>query len=272
MFPEVEKVLKSYDPSISPIEMRTLKEELERSRLDLQKRPYAEAIFRYLAGAGGATVDSIDYSDYEKATIVHDMCKPIPEHLKSKYSFVVDGGTLEHVFDYPTAIKNCMEMVKPGGHLLLGTPANNFFGHGFYQFSPELFYSLLNERNGYSDTQIFIQDDHSKWYRIASPQNIQERVNVCIARREDILMYVLSRRLGEVPGRLTVLQSDYVTKWNDAEVEKIPSLPRRLYRKLPFRFRTRYLAPVLRRFLNRSKVRKFYEPYGEILSCRKREK
>ncbi|MDR1149764.1 MAG: class I SAM-dependent methyltransferase, partial [Spirochaetaceae bacterium] len=81
---------------------------------------------------GAVTVDSIDYSDYEGASIVHDMNLPVPGHLKEKYDCVWDGGALEHVFNYPTAIKNCMDMVKIGGHLILETPCNNQCGHGFY--------------------------------------------------------------------------------------------------------------------------------------------
>jgi hypothetical protein len=52
-FHEMEKILKAYDPSISESELQTLEEELERSRLAPQGFPYAEAIFKYLAGGGG---------------------------------------------------------------------------------------------------------------------------------------------------------------------------------------------------------------------------
>jgi SAM-dependent methyltransferase len=213
------------------------------------------------------------------------MCTPVPEHLKGKFSFVLDGGTLEHVFDYPAAIKNCMEMVRPGGHLLLITPTNNCFGHGFYQFSPELFYSLLTERNGYSDTQVFIQDDRHRWYRVVSPQKIRRRVDSCLAFRNDILIHVLSRRVGEVPARLTVLQSDYVTKWSGAEETPPKDSPAgtvlvapgplfhvySLYRSLPIGLR-KWLTPVLlarpslRRFLAWRWARRFYEPCDEISS------
>jgi 2-polyprenyl-3-methyl-5-hydroxy-6-metoxy-1,4-benzoquinol methylase len=76
-------------------------------------------------------VSSIDASDYENATYVHDLNVPIPDHLKGQFDLVDDGGTLEHVFNFPVALRNCMEMVKVGGHLLLNVPTNNFVGHGF---------------------------------------------------------------------------------------------------------------------------------------------
>ena len=86
----------------------------------------------------------MDASSFEGATVVHDLNLPITEALKGRFDVVCDAGTIEHVMNFPTAIRNCMEMVRVGGHLILGTPANNFFGHGFYQFSPELWFRLFS--------------------------------------------------------------------------------------------------------------------------------
>ena len=104
------------------------------------KDDYSEPV---LYALGANHVDSIDFSDYEKANIIHDLNKPVPETLKEKYSFVIDGGTLEHIFNFPVAIQNCMAMIRMGGHFVNFSPANNFMGHGFYQFSPELFYRIF---------------------------------------------------------------------------------------------------------------------------------
>ena len=71
-----------------------------------------EALLYYL---GANTVDSLDCSGYEGATILHDLNKPIPASWRERFNVVVDGGSLEHVFNYPVALKNCMEMVARGG-------------------------------------------------------------------------------------------------------------------------------------------------------------
>ncbi len=63
---------------------------------------YAEPLFEYL---GANKAHALDYSDYEKPTVTHDMNEPLPEHLKSRYTVVLDGGSLEHVFNFPVAIK-----------------------------------------------------------------------------------------------------------------------------------------------------------------------
>jgi hypothetical protein len=45
----------------------------------------------------GFEVSSVDASDYEGATIVHDLNIPIPRELVEQFDIVWDGGTLEHV-------------------------------------------------------------------------------------------------------------------------------------------------------------------------------
>jgi len=46
--------------------------------------------------------------------------------MTGAYTTVIDGGSLEHVFNFPQAIANCMNMVAVGGHFIGLSPANNF--------------------------------------------------------------------------------------------------------------------------------------------------
>ena len=50
-------------------------------------------------------VDSIDHSNYEGATIVHNMNSPLPKDIQT-YDTVLDLGTLEHVFNVRQSIFN----------------------------------------------------------------------------------------------------------------------------------------------------------------------
>jgi hypothetical protein len=45
-----------------------------------QDLTYVDPILRFL---GAQTVDSMDYSDYESATVIHDLNQPLPGHLKA---------------------------------------------------------------------------------------------------------------------------------------------------------------------------------------------
>src|SRR5262245_17809792 len=66
---------------------------------------WADDLFRLL---GAEEVVSLDASGYEGATVVHDLNEPIPEALAGQFDFVFDAGTLEHIFDFPRAVRNEM--------------------------------------------------------------------------------------------------------------------------------------------------------------------
>ncbi len=176
---------------------------------------YSENFFRFL---GAETAHSFDYSDYENPTYTHDMNEPIPEGFKDVYTAVLDGGSLEHIFNFPTAIKNCMEMVKVGGHYLAITPANNFFGHGFYQFSPELYFTVLSAKNGFRVEKIIAFEDMARpvWYAVKSPREIAERVT--LRNSFPVYLFVIARKTARTAIFERIpQQSDYVALWNQHE-------------------------------------------------------
>lgn len=171
---------------------------------------YAEKLFRYL---GADIVESFDNSSYERATHIYDMNKVIPDTFKERYSVVFDGGSLEHIFNFPVAIKNCMEMIKVGGHYLGVTPMNNLVGHGFYQFSPELYFSVFTEENGYEILDVIAYETHrKKWFSVKSPQSVGGRVS--LANSNPTYLLIIAKRIE----RKTIFesapqQSDYVAAW-----------------------------------------------------------
>lgn len=188
----------------------------EMERILKEANQFADPLFRAL---GAQVIDSMDYSSFENATIVHDMNQPIPERLKQRYSLVFDGGTLEHVFNFPQAIQNCMKMVEVGGHLLSVTPCNNMMGHGFYQFSPETFFRIFCEDNGFQVEKIYLNEGWGAgpWFQVADPDKLQRRVG-CVTGAATNL-YVRARKLKEVPIFSTMpYQSDYSTIWSQQSI------------------------------------------------------
>ncbi|MCX7825623.1 MAG: class I SAM-dependent methyltransferase [Verrucomicrobiae bacterium] len=173
-----------------------------------ESQGYAEPFLKWL---GAEQIRSLDASDYERATDIVDLNQPIAETLKQQFSLVLDGGTLEHVFDFPTAIRNCMEMVACGGHFIGITPANNYLGHGFYQFSPELFFRIFSEQNGFRVMTMAIVEigPWASWYEVRDPQSAGQRAELVNAR--PTYLFVLAERTQVVPiFSARPHQSDYV--------------------------------------------------------------
>jgi len=171
--------------------------------------PYFEPLMQQWFGAKQA--DSVDASDYESATFVHDMNLPWPvlSPQRCLYDAVLDFGCLEHVFDFPTAWRNVVDLCRVGGHIFHALPANNLSGHGFYQFSPELFFSLYQPERGFELRELlFVQKaDSENWWRVASPLKVKRRVN--LRNSHEVYMLVLAKKLREVGPLPAPQQSDY---------------------------------------------------------------
>lgn len=162
----------------------------------------------------GYEVDSLDASDYEGASIVHDLNQPIPDKLAERYDLVIDGGTLEHVFNFPVAIDNAARMLKTGGHLFLVTPTNNQCGHGFYQFSPELFFSLLSEHNGFEMVRMYVTCKGSI-YHVTDPRRVGGRVE--LITDDGAFLMVHAKKVRGVQKISGPQQSDYLVGWQATE-------------------------------------------------------
>jgi hypothetical protein len=180
-------------------------------RLLTDENGFAEPLLRLL---GAEQISSIDASHYERASIVHDMNVPVPETLKNAFTVVIDAGTLEHVFNFPVAIRNCMEMVQVGGHLLLMTPTNNFMGHGFYQFSPELFFRVCSEANGFELVTAIVceVDPAAPWYEVVDPARARRRVEMVTCRPAYLLIQARRVRQTAILA-MAPQQSDYTARW-----------------------------------------------------------
>lgn len=194
----------------------------ERRRADLAEKlaaapgdGYCEPLLKIAFGAG--VVQSIDASSYENADIIHDMNTPIDR--PERYSMVLDFGTLEHVFNVPVAFDNLAKLAAPNAHILHMLPSNNFVGHGFYQFSPELFFQIYSPERGFSGTRVFGAPGGTPelWYEVKSPRELRKRVD--ITSRDQLNILVMTQKTGE-PAPLVqkpVQQSDYVEVWDKGE-------------------------------------------------------
>lgn len=165
-----------------------------------------------LLAMGAESVDSMDASGYEDASLTHDLNRMIPADWNERFDLVFDGGTLEHVFDFPTAIKNCMRMIRPGGRFVSVTIPNNWCGHGFYQFSPELFFRVFSEENGFSIQEMYVAELDGAAFAVKDPATVNARVELCNTRPVYMLIHARRESVCEIFAS-SPQQSDYVVDW-----------------------------------------------------------
>jgi len=221
----------------------------------LARERYVDKLFCQLLGA--KQVKSLDYSDHEGCDLIHDMNRPVDTELHQQFDVVVDGGTLEHVFNFPVAIANCMNMVKPGGSLFIFTMANNHTGHGFYQFSPELLFRIFQAENGFETRDVVLElhrypgaelSRTTRCYSVVDPAAVRSRVG--LVTRCPVMMMVHAVKTQSKPVfEQFPIQSDYASLYQQGVaassqvsggsgmVNWLKAIARRCFKVLPPHFK-----------------------------------
>lgn len=92
-------------------------------------------------------------------------------------------------------------------------------GHGFYQFSPELYFRVFSPDNGFITEQMFIFEDtpDAQWVKLADPDVLGKRVEMVNSKPAYLL--VQARKMSEVDIFSSVpQQSDYSATWAKNQV------------------------------------------------------
>jgi len=241
---------------------------------EFKDNEYSEPLFKNL---GASKIDSMDNSSYEGATVLHDLNLPVAEDMKNKYTVIFDGGTLEHIFNFPIAIKNCMQMLRLGGHIISFTPANNQCGHGFYQFSPELFFRIFSPKNGFDPTLIAMHGgDGSQGsadvYLVKDPDDVKNRIE--FESSKELSLIVVAKKIKEADLFSEFpQQSDYTSAWSAVENQATVSSPdnvsafRTLYReKIPLKIRNRIYGLYHKIRYRKSNYRGFAKVHKEFIN------
>lgn len=127
---------------------------------------------------GNVNYQTMDVSDYEKASIVHNLNYPIPKELEGTFDYIIDGGTFDHLFDLKTCFENVTKLLKPGGRIFQWNAASNYANAGYLSFSADFFYDYYT-LNNFADCRTFFAISHSmsaqNWYlyKFVPPKNSQ---------------------------------------------------------------------------------------------------
>lgn len=226
-------------------------------------------LFRSL---GFSEVHSMDYSDHEDATILHDLNRADPpEELLEHFDVVLDRGTSEHVFHTPNLLSSLIRMTKVGGRIIHFSPSSNHIDHGFYMYSPTLFYDYYTA-NGLEINCIYLvrQPWLERYPRIDvfayTPGCLQAISHGGLDDGGYQIFCVATRKPDSTFDRIPQ-QSFYVAKWGQAAagdiaqpeaeggvLEALKSIVRR--NRLLYRFVTSIVNPIKKRRLRRRSLRR----------------
>lgn len=168
------------------------------------------------------SVRSLDFSAYEGAELLHDLNCPLPAELYESCDLLFDSGSLEHVFNVPVALESYIQLVRPGGRIVLDMPCSGCCGHGFYQFSPELFFSFFSSARGCCVEAIIgvYNEPLSEWFLIPNPAEIGQRVEIHSSKPVHLLIAVKRLETSTLSPSNPPAQSDYTAAWNEESPDR----------------------------------------------------
>tara|TARA_B100000795_G_C22797533_1_gene440123 strand:- start:1578 stop:2429 length:852 start_codon:yes stop_codon:yes gene_type:complete len=184
------------------------KEDFKLLNIQIDQNVYADKLLKQHFNL--LSLNALDYSSFEDADIIHDLNIPL-ENSNKQFNTIIDFGTSEHVFNVTECLKNISNLCKINGHIVHCLPANNNCGHGFWQFSPELFFNIYDNTNGFDETEIFLINlfDKKNWYKI-NKQKIGERLE--LNSKEPLYLLVKTKKIGKNLYQ-NINQSDYEQQW-----------------------------------------------------------
>jgi SAM-dependent methyltransferase len=197
----------------------------------------SDTAFFAMLGLPGAK--ALDYSEYEGAELVHDLNQPLPPQLHGRFGLIIDGGTIEHVFDVRQSLTNIALLLKPGGRVIHISPANNYVNHGFYQFSPTLFFDYY-AANQFADLRCFVAEQDTHWYDVRPWEYIEitPTAGRLTTTRSLMVLFIAEKTEASSTNGVPIQSFYQQTYWPDHQpgVQTIPS--KLLRRLLPERVKT----------------------------------
>ncbi len=168
------------------------------------KSLHQDCFFRML---GFSKVDSLDYFPNENPTIIADLNKPLSSDLYNQYDLVYDGGTLEHCFNTKEVLANVIKLLKVGGRVVHTVPMTGWINHGFYQFSPGLFFDFYGA-NGFANLKSMIQLYGERSYCLDYDP---EMISIFNIMKKPTLIFFTAQKTTEVGSIEEPIQSYYLT-------------------------------------------------------------
>lgn len=156
-----------------------------------------------MTAKGVREVVDVDLFDPDADTH-HDLNTPFPPSWEAHFGTVFDAGTVEHVFDTATALRNCLFAVRPAGFCVFHVPVRGFYLHGLHTFSPELLPGLV-ELNGFE----------VKYLKYSTPEGRPAEIDDDVP---DLMQWIVARRIpGPRPSSLQPIQQRVWVTWWDPE-------------------------------------------------------
>ena len=140
---------------------------VDRTTTSARRDPDLESIrdIDFFCMLGLSEVHAIDVNDFEGADIILDLNSPIPEALEASFDLLVDGSTLDNIFDTAAGLRNAARLLAPGGRCFLhnlGNTRDAYSGIPYTMFNPFWFFDYF-VCNDFDYCQVYLTVDEDQY-------------------------------------------------------------------------------------------------------------
>ncbi len=193
----------------------------------------AQAVLTLL---GAEKVFVTDISDYENPDYTMDLSHDVNEQYHERFDVILDSGSLEHIFDVPTALSNMIKMLREGGEIILMLPSYNAIDNGFYSFSPTLLFDFFSA-NGFSNFSCYLREgsnfNYTKKGKVYQYNYVGKEYSLTSRRAIEVCFFATKKRSRKFKAMNKPFQSIYLNLyWNKNKYGRGVSQKANIFRRL----------------------------------------
>jgi len=102
----------------------------------------------------------------------------LSQKFKGSFDLILDFSALEHVFHLPNALRNIWKMLRDEGRIIHLLASANHVDHGFYMFSPSLFWEFYHVNQFQNHSMQILRETNKK----RTPWEVYDYEPGCLGR------------------------------------------------------------------------------------------
>jgi hypothetical protein len=186
---------------------------------------YPNTCEQFFEKLGFTKTQSLDHSGYEGSSILWDLNEEVPVNLREEFDVIYDGGTLEHVFNFPISLANISRMLKTGGYAIHSSPSSNHVDHGFYMFSPRALYEyyVANSWEIVESVIFEYSEDHAyrRWKFYDYQPGLIEEFSFGGWGNKMLGIFLVARKMDHSTHGIMPQQGTYLKMWDKGPQESL---------------------------------------------------
>jgi SAM-dependent methyltransferase len=183
----------------------------------------------------------------------------IAEQQRGAFDTVINFGTTEHVLNQLNAFRVIHDATKPGGHMVHSLPCVGYIDHGFYAYTPRIFFDLA----GHNDYDVvcfeyqgprkgkellpIIRDYRRFFPRLSTTIDAAQDTDIASFVTPDIGAFVVFRKKKDAKFNIPMELSTSVGQITLTDPDAVPDAAPAMSTKQLYRFAFGFLRAALSR-------------------------